>query len=307
LAKWITDPRNLLTRRSLVNRVWHYHFGRGLVETPNDFGHMGARPTHPELLDWLAFWFADHGESLKQLHRLLVTSAAYRQTSEAREEVRAGETGKGRKGAAGISPPAALPRFTTGSLDARRPAEVDADNRYLWRMNRARLDAETIHDALLAVSGRLDLTMGGPSVQQFFFKDDHSPVYDYTRYDVDSPGANRRSIYRFLVRSVPDPWMESLDCPDASILTPKRNVTVTALQALAVLNDPFVLRQCEHLAARVASAGGLKAQVQHAFQLAVQREPSATEVEKLLPFARQHGVASLCRLLFNTSEFMFVD
>lgn len=273
LAKWITDARNLNTRRSLVNRVWHYHFGRGIVETPNDFGHMGAPPTHPELLDWLAFGFADNGESLKKLHRLIVTSATYRQSS----------------------------------ADQPAAAKRDADNRFLWRMNRSRLDAETIRDTILAVSGQLDLTMGGPSVQQFFFKDDHSPVYDYTRFDVDSPGANRRSIYRFIVRSVPDPLMESLDCPDASILTPKRNVTVTALQALAVLNNPFVSRQSEHLAARVGSAGSLKKQIQQAYQLALNREPTPAELKKLLPFAQKNGMASLCRLLFNTSEFMFVD
>ncbi len=256
-----------------MNRVWHYHFGRGIVETPNDFGHMGALPTHPELLDWLAYWFAENGESLKKLHRLIVTSATYRQS-------------------------------TAVQLEA---AKRDADNRYLWRMNRARIDAETIHDTMLAVSGKLDLTMGGPSVQQFFFKDDHSPVYDYTRFDVDSPGANRRSIYRFVVRSVPDPLMESLDCPDASILTPKRNVTVTALQALAVLNNPFVLRQSELLAARVAAVGSLKKQIQQAYQLALNREPTPAEVKKLLPFAQKNGLASLCRLIFNTSEFMFVD
>ena len=273
LARWLTDPRNMLTRRSIVNRVWHYHFGRGLVETPNDFGHMGALPTHPELLDWLTFWFLDHGESLKKLHRLLVTSATYRQSS------------------------ANNPAF----------ARLDSDNRFLWRMNRARLDAETVHDAMLLISGKLDLTMGGPSVQQFAFKDDHSPTYDYTQFDPDSPVAGRRSIYRFLVRSVPDPLMESLDCPDASLLAPKRSVTVTALQALAILNNPFVLKQCEHLAARVAQAGDLKQQIEQIYQLALNRQPTPAEIQQLVPFAGQHGMASLCRVVFNTSEFMFAD
>jgi len=273
LAKWITDPKNLLTRRSIVNRVWLHHFGRGIVETPNDFGHMGAVPTHPELLDWLAFWFVDNGESLKKLHRLIVTSAVYRQSSAVNPE----------------------------------SAKRDGDNRLLWRMPRVRLDAETIHDSMLQVSGKLDLAMGGPSVQHFFFKDDHSPVYDYTRCDVDNPAGNRRSIYRFIVRSVPDPLMESLDCPDASILTPKRSVTVTALQALAILNNPFVLRQSEHLAARVASAGDLKKQIEQVYELTLNRPPTKTEMKKLVPFAEKHGMASLCRLIFNTSEFMFVD
>jgi hypothetical protein len=273
LAKWITDPGNMVTRRSLVNRVWHYHFGRGIVETPNDFGHMGAPPTHPELLDWLAFWFLENGESIKQLHRLIVTSATYRQSSSSKPEF----------------------------------ARLDGDNRYLWRMNRARLDAESIHDAMLLISGQLDLTMGGPAIQQFFFKDDHSPVYDYTQFDADSPAARRRGIYRFVVRSVPDPLMDALDCPNASILSPKRNVTTTSLQALAVLNDPFVLKQCQHFAGRVANAGDLKKQIEQAYQLALNRRPTAVELKRLVPFAQKHGMANVCRVIFNSNEFMFVD
>jgi len=273
LAKWITDPKNMLTRRSIVNRVWHYHFGRGLVETPNDFGHMGAPPTHPELLDWLAFWFLENGESLKKLHRLIVTSSAYRQSS------------------------ANNPEF----------AKIDAENRYLWRMNRTRLDAETIRDSMLSISGKLDLTMGGPAVQQFYYKDDHSPVYDYTLFDVDSPASCRRSIYRFIVRSVPDPLMESLDCPNPSLLTPKRNVTTTSLQALAILNDPFVLKQCEHFAALLEKAGSKEKQIEQAYRLALNRSPTPDESKKLSAFARKHGLANVCRLIFNTSEFMFVD
>ena len=123
-------------------------------------------------------------------------------------------------------------------------------------MNRQRLDAEALRDAVLAVSGKLDLTMGGPSDQQFFFKDDHSPVYDYARFDVDSPASFRRSVYRFIVRSVPDPFMECLDCADPSLLTPKRNTTLTALQALALLNNPFMVRQAEHFAARLEAGVG---------------------------------------------------
>jgi mono/diheme cytochrome c family protein len=274
LALWLTQPTNLQTRRSLVNRVWLYHFGRGLVETPNDFGHMGALPTHPELLDWLAFWFLDHGESLKALHRLIVTSAAYRQVSDSNPE------------------------------GARR----DADNRYLWRMNRSRLDAESLHDTLLLTAGRLDLTMGGPSDQQFFFKDDHSPVYDYARFDPETTAGRRRSIYRFIVRSVPDPLMDALDCPDSSLLAPKRNVTITALQALALLNDPFVLRQAEHTAARLRQASpDSQGQIETLYKLALSRAPSQLEAARLVEYSRQHGLTNLCRLVFNTSEFMFVD
>jgi hypothetical protein len=134
------------------------------------------------------------------------------------------------------------------------------------------------------------LTMGGPALRQFYFKDDHSPVYDYTLFDVDSPASYRRSIYRFTVRSVPDPLMDSLDCPNASLLTPRRNVTTTSLQALAVLNDPFVLKQCEHFAARVLTAGGLESQIQQAYQLALNRRPTRDEMQRLVSFTRKYGI-----------------
>ena len=275
LAAWVADPKNLLARRSIVNRVWHYHFGRGIVDTPNDFGKMGSRPTHPELLDWLAYRFVESGESFKSLHRLIVTSSTYRQSS---------------------APDSAKEK-------------LDADNRYLWRMNRARLDAESLRDAMLAISGRLDTTMGGPSVQQFAFKDDHSPVYDYTSFDPDSPGSRRRSIYRFIVRSVPDPLMDTLDCPDASLLAPRRNTTLTALQALSLLNNPFMTRQAEHLAARVAAAApnNVPAQVAAAFELATARTPIADEAKTLVDYATRHGLANACRVILNSNEFVFVD
>ncbi len=291
LAKWISNPNNILTRRSIVNRVWHYHFGRGLVETPNDFGRMGALPSHPELLDWLAFRFLENGESLKQLHRLIVTSATYRQSS-------TGENG-GNGGKPG----------NDSSLLARfGPVQADNQNRLLWRMNRARLDAEQFHDALLAISGQLDSKMGGPSVQQFAFKDDHSPVYDYARYDLDSSGAGRRGIYRFIVRSVPDPFMDALDCPDANILTPVRNTTMTALQSLATLNDAFALRQCEHFAARLQhERSSIEEQISRAFELALARRPAESERDKFAAHARKHGLASACRVLVNSNEFMFID
>jgi hypothetical protein len=175
-------------------------------------------------------------------------------------------------------------------------------------MNCQRLDAESFHDALLFLSGRLDFTMGGPSARQFFFKDDHSPVYDYTRFEVDSPAGSRPSIYRFIVRSVPDPFMETLDCPDANLLAPKRNVTLTALQALSTLNNPFVLRQCEHFAARLQrDSADLSEQIDRAYRLAFSRPPRPNEARLLGAYARKHGLANACRLLLNSSEFMFVD
>jgi hypothetical protein len=274
LAKWTTDARNVLTWRSIVNRVWHYHFGRGIVATPNDLGHMGATPTHPELLDWLAVTFRDDGGSLKKLHRLLVTSAAYMQSSK----------------------------------DNADFAKRDGDNQLLWRMNRSRLDAESVRDAVLQVTGKLDLTMGGPSVKHFIqTKGIHvTPNVDYLSYDPDAPGSYRRSIYRFLFRTLPDPFMDTLDCPDASQFAPTRASSVTALQALAMLNDRFMVRQSEHFAARVAKAGDTSAQVGQAYRLALGRLPTVKESESLTAFASKYGMANACRLLFNSNEFMFV-
>lgn len=264
LANWIADDGNVLTWRSIVNRVWHYHFGAGLVDSPSDFGRMGSPPSHPELLDWLAVWFRDEAKgSLKQLHRLLVLSDTYRQSSAHRDE----------------------------------PAKLDADNRLLWRMNRLRLDAESVRDATLLVAGKLDLAMGGPSVRQFGFKDDHSPVYDYAAFDPDAPGAYRRSIYRFLVRSAPDPFMERLDCPDPSLLTPKRTTTLTAIQALAMWNNRFMVRMAEHLAARA------EGDANRLGRLVLGRSLSKAESD----YGARHGLANLARVLLNTNEFLFVD
>ena len=273
LARWISHHDNVLTWRSIVNRVWQYHFGAGIVDSANDFGHMGTKPSNPELLDWLASWFRDDAKgSMKQLHRLIVGSHTYRQRSSHRAEA----------------------------------AQVDGENRLLWRMSRTRIDAEALRDGMLSVAGKLDSTMGGPSVQMFWFKNDHSPTYDYARFDPDSPGAYRRSIYRFIVRSAPDPFMERLDCPDPSVLTPKRSTTITAIQALAVWNNSFVLRMAEHLAERLATLAPTE-QIAKAFNLALGRPPTATEAKAFEDYSRTHGLANLCRVLLNTNEFLFVD
>jgi hypothetical protein len=273
LARWITDPRNVLAWRSIANRVWHYHFGRGIVDTPNDFGRMGGTPTHPELLDWLATYLLESGGSLKKLHRLLVSSAVYRQSSR-------------------ILPEA---------------ARIDSGNLQLSRMNRIRLDAEEIRDSLLLISGKLDLRMGGPSVKQFRFEDpnpDLTPKVDYAAYDVDHPDNFRRSIYRYLFRTLPDPFMDSLDCADASQLTPARNQSLTPLQAMSLLNDRFVLRQSEHLASRLA---GDPDPVRAAYRLILQREPTPEESRRVSEYAARHGLPNACRILLNSNEFMFLD
>jgi mono/diheme cytochrome c family protein len=274
LAQWISDPRNPLTWRSIANRVWQHHFGRGIVATPSDFGRMGATPSHPELLDWLTATLLEDGGSLKKLHRLIVTSSTYTQSS--------------------AQNPAA--------------AKVDADNVLLSRMNVTRLDAESMRDAVLAVSGKLDCTMGGPSVKHFLQSPGihRTPKVDYLAFDPDSPGAHRRSVYRFIFRTVPDPFMDALDCPDASQFTAVRPVSVTALQALALLNDPFMIRMSEHFATRLSAAGGERAQIRFAYRLALGRDPRGAEEAALAEYARRHGMANACRVLLNCNEFAFV-
>ncbi len=280
LALWLTHPENPLVWRSIVNRVWHHHFGRGIVETPNDFGRMGSTPTHPELVDWLALWFRDQNGSFKKLHRLILTSSVYRQNA-------------------------------SGDASSRARAErLDVDNRLLWRMNRSRLDAESIRDAVLRFTGRLDLRMGGPSDRQFDIKPGiHvTPVVDYTKFDVDADAGRRRGIYRFLFRTLPDPMMDALDCPAGDQLTPVRNASVTVQHALSMWNNVFLLRHAEHVARRVAQEkSGEAEQINRLFEIVLNRPPSDTELVEVARYSHEHGLANVCRFLLNSNEFMFVN
>ncbi|MDX1965984.1 MAG: DUF1553 domain-containing protein [Planctomycetaceae bacterium] len=280
LAEWVVDVRNPLTWRSVVNRVWQYHFGRGLVESPNDFGRMGQLPSHPELLDWLAVELRDGGQSLKSLHRLLVTSAVYRQVSEDRSDA----------------------------------AQIDAGNALLWRANRRKLDAEAIRDSLLSVAGRLNLQMEGPSFQDFVIEHPaHSPHYEYRLHDPQDPRAHRRSVYRFLVRSQPQPFMTTLDCADPSMSVDKRNETINALQALALLNNGLTLVAAREFAAELersivaATPDRLRTQLTAGFETALGRPPTQEELATLATYAQAHGLANACRLILNLNEFAFVD
>jgi hypothetical protein len=281
LAAWIADERNPLTWRSIVNRVWQYHFGSGIVATPNDFGRMGSPPTHPELLDWLAREFRDGGQyvrkpqSLKGLHRLLVTSSVYRQAAQ----------------------------HDAGA------AAIDGDNRFVWRAHRRRLSAEEVRDGILAVSGKLDRTMYGPGFHAFEIeKPEHSPHYLYEKHDVDDAASHRRGIYRFIVRSVPDPLLSALDCADASQSVARRDETITPASTLAMLNDRFVVRMSEHFAERVLrETGDVDDAVQRAFLLALARPPSKEEAALLREVTASHGLPAACRVIFNSNEFVFLD
>jgi len=276
LAHWLADPKNPLTWRNIVNRVWHYHFGQGIVATPSDFGRMGAPPTHPELLDWLAVEFRDGGGSLKALHRLIVNSAAYRQSS----------TGSEAFGA------------------------IDSGNQSLWRQNRRKLEAEAVRDAVLAVAGTLDLTMGGPGWQDFKIEHPaHSPHYRYDLADPEDKATWRRGIYRFIVRSQTQPFMTVLDCADPSMRVEKRNQSISALQALALLNNGFMTTQARHFALRVQREIGDDpvSQVDHAIRLAFGRPATAEERAALGSLTEAHGLANTCRAILNLNEFSFVD
>jgi hypothetical protein len=273
LAKWIVDPSNPLTARVIVNRLWQHHFGRGIVDTPSDFGKMGARPTHPELLDWLATELVANGWKLKAIHRLIVTSATYRQS------------------AAGNP---------TG-------AAADADTRLLWRYPPRRLDAEAIRDSILAASGRLDLTAGGPGFDTFKPNDNYVRVYDPK--DRFGPAEWRRMVYQFKPRLQPDGTFGAFDCPDAGQSAPRRNTSTTPLQALNLMNSPFVVEQAQYFAERVAREAGEEPahQVRRAFGLAFGRAPDEGEVGASVELVRHHGLPALCRALLNANEFVYVN
>lgn len=275
LALWLTDARHPLTWRSIVNRVWLYHFGCGLVDTPNDFGRNGSLPSNQALLDWLAAEFLARGQSMKDLHRLIVSSAVYRQQS----------------------------------INPKANADIDGNNRLLWRMERRRLDAEEVRDAVLYVSGSLREFGGGPAYEPFRFKDDHSPIYDHA--DVAKmldPTTFRRTIYAFNVRSVPNPFLECLDGADPNLNTPVRNATVTPLQALTLLNDPFMVNQAARFARKLQQAEpNVARQIQLASIEILGRSPTPQEESLLADYAARQGLASLCRYLLNANEFLFID
>lgn len=273
LAQWITDKHNPLFARVIVNRLWHYHFGVGLVDTPNDFGFNGGRPSHPELLDWLARELLANRWSLKHVQRLIVTSATYRQSSRYRPDA----------------------------------ARLDAANRLLWRKSPQRLEAETLRDALLQFAGKLDRTLHGPGFYEFTTFVRNSQFYDMR--DPIGAAFQRRTIYRTWVRSARSQMLDVFDCPDPSTKTPQRAVTTTPLQALALLNNSFVLRMADCLAERVeAEAGSDRArQVHQVFWHVLSREPDATEAAACGVFVGEHGLAALCRVLFNGNELLYVD
>lgn len=280
LAHWITDPQNPLTHRVIANRLWHWHFGKGIVDTPSDFGFGGGRPSHAELLDWLAGELVRHDGSLKALHRLIVTSQTYRQMS-----------------------------YVEDAAKAQSAERIDADNRLLWRQNPRRLEAESIRDAVLVVSGKLNPQRGGPGFEDFDYQEAYAPIYTYVT--ADEPSLWRRSIYRYIVRATPNRFLTTLDCPDPANLTPSRMVTTTPLQSLALYNNDFMLRQSRYFAQRLEQEAGnnatINTKISLAFELAFGRLPTKEEVILASNFVEQQGLFAFCRSLLNSNEFVYVD
>jgi hypothetical protein len=272
LANWIIDPKNPLTARVIVNRIWQHHFGAGLVDTPSDFGTQGSRPTHPDLLDWLARRFVEDGWSMKRVHRLILTSNTYRQAS--------------------------VPN--KGALAA------DADSRLLWRYPPHRLEAEPIRDSILSVSGVLNLKMGGPGFSPFKPTQHHVRVYEPK--DRDGPADWRRTVYATKVRMEHDAVFGAFDDPDAGLVCPKRSRSTTPLQAFNLLHSDFMVRQSELFAGRLKREAGDNPaeQVRLAFRLTFGREPDATEAAAGEKLVSAHGLPALCLALFNANEFVFV-
>ena len=272
LADWIVDPGNPLTARVIVNRLWHHHFGTGLVDTPSDFGAGGGRPSHPALLDWLASELIANGWRLKSIHRLIVTSRAWRQGGDAEAQALA----------------------------------LDAQDRLLWRYPPHRLEAEAIRDAILATSGSLNPQAGGPGFDLFVANANYVKVYETkTEFTADD---FRRMIYQSKPRSELDTFFGAFDCPDAGQIQPKRTSSTTPLQALNLLNGAFLIDQADRFAARVAREAGEEPaeRVRLAFLLAFGREATAAEIAAATQLVADHGLPALCRALYNANEFLSV-
>jgi hypothetical protein len=287
----LASPDHPLTARVMVNRIWQHHFGRGLVPTPGDLGTRGQPPTHPELLDWLAGQFVASGWSVKKMHRLILLSAAYQQSSE----------------------------------PSARARQFDPDNKLFSRQNRVRLEGEVVRDSLLAISGRLNKAMGGPGVFPPIPEDITKTSKNWTA-SADPTDHHRRSIYIFARRNLRFPFLEAFDAPDNNLTCPERGRSTTAPQSLTLLNSEEVMAAATATADRLLNEAKTDDQrIQLAFRLALGRKPTAKEARLARRFIEssqdrtgptasqhesrgtQHGLAELCRALFNLNAFVYVD
>jgi hypothetical protein len=294
LARWIANKENPLTARVMVNRVWQFHFGQGLVRTPSDFGRRGTPPTHPELLDWLAHWFVHDADwSLKELHRLIMTSSTYQMAKHAQDSY----------------------------------AEKDPDNRLLSRFPYRRLEVEAIRDAMLVTSGQLNSTLYGPGMYPHVPQDARRSGYNPQGVwrDFNERDASRRTIYAYVKRTLIVPFLDTLDFCDTTRSAERRDITTVAPQALELLNGEFVNRQAKHFADRLIRSAGtdVDQQVTLGFRLALSRPPREEELQTLKSFwsqeraelkenmpegeASREALVRVCRLVFNLNEFVYTD
>jgi hypothetical protein len=274
LARWIVAADNPLTPRVLVNRLWHYHFGTGIVSTPSDFGYMGEKPSHPEMLDWLAKRLLAEGWRLKPIHKLIVMSQTYQQASDYREDA----------------------------------ARIDANDRLLWRFPPRRLAAEEIRDTMLWLAGKLALRMGGPGFRLYEYSRDN--VATYTPLEKLGPETYRRSVYHQNARASRVDVLTDFDAPDCAFSVSRRVPTTTPLQALALMNHSFTMDMAAAFAARVAREAeqdDVPAQVERAFRLAFSRKPDQTESAAAVELIQSHGLSAFCRAMLNSNELIYID
>jgi hypothetical protein len=276
LAEWLASRDNPLTARVIVNRIWHHHFGRGIVSTLDNFGKMGDRPTHPELLDWLAVELMNRGWSIKAMHRLMMTSEAYQMAS---------------------------------AFDDGIDREKDPDNHYLWRYRAQRLEAEIVRDSILAASGSINLAVGGPPVfpplpKELLTSVSHGIWID----EPDGPDVWRRSVYVYRRRGLAFPMFQVFDLPEQNVSAGARSVSTVPTQALTLLNDPFVLRQAELFAERVRKTAGddPASEVDLAYRIALTRPPTPTELVLAVDTVRNHSLVDLTHVLVNLNEFVYM-
>jgi hypothetical protein len=268
LAQWITNNENPLTARVLANRVWQHHFGTGIVDTPSDFGFLGSKPTHPELLDYLATRLIAHGWRLKDLHREILLSKTYQQSAAFRPEA----------------------------------AKEDKDARLLWRFPPRRLSAEEIRDTMLFVSGQMKLDpIGGPGFRLYKFTQNN--VCTYFPLDTHGPETYRRAVYHQNARASVVDVLNDFDLPDIAFAAPKRANTTTPLQALTLLNHSFTLDMAKALAKRIDGPEAVEA----AYTLVFQRQPTVTESSAAHALITKHGLNAFCRALLNSNELLFLE
>ncbi len=304
LARWMASSEHPLTARVMVNRVWRWHFGAGIVTSTDNFGMLGAKPSHPELLDWLARNFIESGWSVKDLHRLIMKSATYQQSSGTNEELGM------RNAELAATPNAAIGLTKIPKSEIRNPHLIDPENRLLWRANVQRLEAEQIRDAMLFTSGWLDLTIGGKTIPL----KNREFVFNHTSKDATTYESPRRALYLPIIRNHLYDMLEQFDYPDPTMPTGSRNSTVIAPQALIMMNAPVVMQSADKLAERLASITDETQRIRRAYETLFSRPPAEHEIADALALLRDFHATEkperawplLCQTLFAANEFIYL-